>query len=325
MNRLILSTFFFLFTFTIFCQDTIYVTPQVSFSAKKGAKYFGKGYHGEYGREDIILSDSNKIVAYCYYMDEERNCLSWEYKILNDSILWVNYFHKFKEKDTSGIIWKYKKEEDGRYFIHNQDSSVYRYGYATSLIPLEFDGKLTVTLPDKKTVVWHEYRSYKPLKYRFLYIAYLHFSPIKGKLYEYDKIDSPPLMPNGDTLSSVYIDYRRTCACEPMSGTDRHIVSFIVDKEGYISNIENAIGELKMYCPYSYQEVILRIHKKGKLKPATKNGKPVNVRWFIEVIETEKEKESYFGTPFQVHPVYKDTKENRYRFIKSVRKRKQKN
>ena len=92
-------------------QDTIFVTPQVRFKETEKSKYFSKGYHGEYGREDIIFNDNKMRVEYCYYLDNKRVSYGYTYEFLNDSILQITD-SKFWQKDSLGnVYWKFKKED----------------------------------------------------------------------------------------------------------------------------------------------------------------------------------------------------------------------
>lgn len=289
--------------------DTVYVTERVEFSSKRHKDFFGKGYHGKYGREDIIFNERHKKIAYCYYEDGKRSCRSREYKILNDSTLWVDNFDSWKN-DNGAITWRYKKIAEDSFYIYRFDSTFYESGYASSLIPLIIPGELTTTLANKKDTLW---RLAYPLKWYAYYwrhfVVSFHKTHINGKLYEYNEIDNVPTHKDGHSLGKIEIEGIIGCPCEPFCEEKGHTISCTITSEGHIRNIEIAFGCLNEYCPYTFMEIICELQNWGQLKPATQNGQNVNVRWFITV-EDQLEVRAF------QHPAYEDNDENRAAFIK---------
>lgn len=289
--------------------DTVYVTKKIEFSSKRHKDFFAKGYHGEYGREDIIFNERHKKIAYCFYEDGKRNCRSREYKILNDSTLWIDNFDSWNN-DGGAITWRYKKVAGDSFYIYRHDSTFYESGYASSLIPLIILGELTTTLANRKDTLWH--LSY-PLKrhtyHRQHFVVTFHRTNINGKLFEYNQIDSAPTYKTGDSLRSIEIEGIAGCLCEPFCEAKSHTVSCTITSEGHICNTKIAFGCLEYYCPYTFMEIICELQNWGELKPATKNGQNVNVRWFITV---EDQQDAHAVQ----HPAHEDNAENRAAFIK---------
>ena len=67
---------------------------------------------------------------------------------------------------------------------------------------------------------------------------------------------------------------------------------FIVTKEGRVVNIEQSIGNFNLEsCPAYIMDVMRYVVGLGKMSPAKKNNKNVNVLWKLKVVmndETEK-------------------------------------
>jgi len=137
---------------------------------------------------------------------------------------------------------------------------------------------------------------------------------IRDKIYEYNQVDTPPKQLNKDSLKSVTIQNVAPCFCEPMY-VDVFSVAIIVTKKGEIKNIEQAVGNLSENCPSTMQEIIKEVKGWGRLMPATKNGKTVNVRWFVKINNLNRKYR---------HPMIQDNERYRKAFIKKKRRKRKK-
>jgi hypothetical protein len=310
--RLYISTLLVFFSLKGVAQDTIIVSPKIQFSSDVKYNYFSKGYHGEYGREDIQISENHKKIDYCYYEDEVRICKSTEYKIVNDSTLWISFFDSWKN-DSGSVVWTFRKIQDDKYYIYRQDSTFHESGYAKSLIPLTIDGVLTTTLANRVDTLW--YLNYKLKSYLYSSVSFevdFHKTKINEKIFEYFQIDSPPTKIDGDSIPAIEISAELSntrCMSQPMRATSNHTMACVITKNGNIANIELAYGQLSNSCPYLLMEVVYKIQSFEKLKPATKKDDNVNVRWFIPVKDIEPANNLN-------HPAFQDSHNHRRQYIK---------
>lgn len=287
-------------------QDTLLIKPSVRITSENKKNYFSKGFHGEYGREDIVFTKTHKKIDYCYYLDGVRNCISDDYFILNDSTLMVN---------DSANIWNYKLLSNNNYLLHKTDGSVFTSGIASSLIPLLFDGKLySINVLTNDTLFSTSF--FYPRHFNPKGVASIkpYTSYIKGKLYEYNEIDKAPSLLNGDSIPWIKLkDFDDICYHEPYL-KELTLITIIVSIDGSIKLVDQAIGNYNMeYCDSkTYIDILNYLNSLGKLKPALYQGKPVNVRWFIKVHRNNNTN--------KLHPLYEDTKLNRENYIKKVKK-----
>lgn len=286
-------------------QDTLFIGAKVDFSSQEARQYFGKGYHGNYGREDIVFSENHKRIDFCYYQNNVRTCTGKGYWLENDSILKISNSNLWRV-DERVECWKYKKLDENKYFISRGDSTFYEFGMAKSLIPLILDGKLTTTLANKKDTLWLIEINYLNPKLKFRIDYYQ--SKIDEKIFEYNEIDLKPSLLNGDSLPTIEIPYIKYCYCEPMYSITA--MACIITSEGKIKNIEQAIGGASpKACPKTIMDIIIQIQNWGQITPAQRKNKKVAVRWFVKV--------NVQLNDINKHAAWEDNEQNRKRYIKS--------
>jgi len=256
-------------------QDTIVVRESIHFKENQHDKYFFKGFSGDYGREDIIFSDTHHRVEYCYYEDEVRTCFGHDYYLLDDSTLMIN---------DSTSVWHFRKIGANNFFLTQTSDSVVKSGYAESLMPLVFSSDLYVVSNNNGDTLWVERYSYPnrfyPHGYRNIEP---YFSGLNGRLYEYYEVDTPPLLSNGDSIPAIDIEYLRGgCFGEPIVFIS--LITCIINTSGHVSGVEVAFGNLEINCyPETYGEIVTKLKNMGPFVPAVKNNQPVAVRWFVKI------------------------------------------
>jgi hypothetical protein len=304
--RFYISLLIITISFCVYSQDTIIVGKKYYYTQDEFHKLTGQGFEGDYGREDIVYSENHKRIEYCYYIDSIKKCVGRDYYLINDSIL------SFLDSKSDSIKYVYKKLPNGYYKIEKQDEQIFEFAEVESLIPLKFITPLITISKDTKDTLWTTTYINCNICVNRPFITPVHDlyeSKINGKIYEYNKVDSIPVQLNGDSLKHAIIDkYYNIAYCYSMPmRMDIAFIPCIITKEGEIMNID-----LTYYhyfdCPYTSMEIIKQIKQWGKVKPAYKNGQPVNVRWFIKVDNLTSNK--------TIHPVHQDTPENRKRYIK---------
>ena len=287
-------------------QDTIRVGKKISYKTEAAfQEHNRKGYTGRYGREHIIFGPNHLREEFCYYVVGKRYCHGTNYRILNDSILVIG------DSTASEIpeIWTFKQREKDKYDVHRLAESKYEEGVASRLLPFQHEGTFLTMSADKKDTLWREVWGPYPRKYKGPYGFQYANSVIEGKVYEYDQIETPPRLVNGDSIPTIQIEYLIHTFCEPLYAYDINSMACIITKEGKIKNIELACGEDETAgSRESIKDIIEKIAELGPMTPAIQNGKKVNVRWFISVhIEEAGEFD---------HPALADSEENRKRYIK---------
>jgi len=270
-----LGIFFSLLGLSSGAQDTIVVRESIHFKENQHDKYFFKGFSGDYGREDIIFSDTHHRVEYCYYEDEVRTCFGHDYYLLDDSTLMVN---------DSTSVWHFSKVGANNYYLTQTTDSVVKSGYAESLMPLVFSSDVFVVSPANGDTLWVEKYSY-PKSYRpdgYLKIE-PYFSELDGRFYEYYEVDTPPLLSNGDSIPAIDIEYLRGyCFGEPLVFIN--LITCIINTSGHVSGVELAFGNIEFSChPETYAEIVTKLNNLGPFVPAVKNNQPVAVRWFVKI------------------------------------------
>tara|TARA_Y100000782_G_scaffold114887_1_gene153077 strand:- start:1062 stop:2006 length:945 start_codon:yes stop_codon:yes gene_type:complete len=297
--------FIIVFLVTLSCvlqaQDTVRIGKSYHYTTEEVNHFSGKGFRGHYGQENIIFSANHIKVEYCYYTENKRICYGSHYRIINDSTLSVGDSIPGKNDQ----VWNFKRLKSGNYAVSRIINDFLESGIVDTLIPLKPIAPFLTTSIDLSDTLWESYQ-FSPLRNASgsFYTINSNVNLVQEKVYEYDQIDTPPLLLNGDTLPIVAIDRISYCYNEPM--TFINTVTCIVTKEGKIKNVEQALGGLPDNCDYTMMEIIREIYTWGKLQPATRNGEPVNVRWFIYVDDLSTS---------VMHPAYLDSDKNRKKFL----------
>lgn len=305
-------TLLFLSALTGNAQDTVLVSERVHFSTKEAPRFYSKGYHGRYGREDVVYDKNHKKVEYCYYEGNERKCKSRDYRIVGDSVLSVTPFDSWNDNGTT--VWHFRKMNEDRYSVYRTGTTFLESGVVTSLMPMTFEGPVITMLPDKRDTLWSLYYDIDAYLYSWSdFRVDFHKTAINDPVYEYNEIDIAPKLADGNPIPVIEIDGVVHCPSESMKLTSKHTMVCIITEEGNIVNVEQAYGGLSDHCPYTLMRVIHSIRSMGPLLPAKKNGKNVAVRWFISATDNE-----HSGT--LEHPAFVDTDERRLQYIRSKKK-----
>ncbi|MEZ4685757.1 MAG: hypothetical protein R3B47_06735 [Bacteroidia bacterium] len=288
----------------LYSQDTLRIGPSYYYSADEVQKLSGKGFLGNYGQENIVFDQHHTQVDFCYYKDSVRICYGYHFRITDDSTLIIgSSLHDTLE------AWTFRKLDNKLFYVYRYNDGLLESGKVHTLIPLQQIEPFSVTTPDQEVTLWKT-NNFTFLNRRYgYYLADFNVTRVQGKIYDYDKVDTPPVLLNGDSLPSVEIDAVQPCLCDPIITINT--VTCIVTREGKIVNIEQALGDISDHCAYTMMEINRKISAWGKVKPATKNGKAVNVRWFIKVDDLSEP---------NVHPALVDSDENRKAYLRRKRR-----
>ncbi len=259
-------------------QDTIvYEEP---YMYNKGPNFNSRLFYSinKYGRQDILYSDTNRTIEYCYYLDDKKNCFSEDYTILNDSTLRIITW------DT--IEWSFRQVRDSLYEIRRyrlydrtQDSLLLS-GYARSLIPLRIIGNL-YTISDKRIdTLWYQDFSYYPHVPWGQPHTELYVSMVPKNLIENKSGLTPPKYPTGENFNLFRWKRYGGCYNDPYNIV--YSAKMIVTKHGRIVNPRQIHGNLGLGCN-TYEDFLLHLYKLQPLIPATKNGEPIDVEWEFRV------------------------------------------
>jgi hypothetical protein len=304
--RIIILLLLVLSSANSYSQDTIRTGKSFHYSAEEVQRLSGKGFYGKYGQENIIFNQNHIKVEYCYYNEAIRTCYGYHYRIINDSTLTIG--DSLGDKPLEA--WTFKELPNHRYYVYRIKDGFLESGEVDTLIPLRQIKPFVTTTIDKKDTLWQT-NDFTCLNRKIgYYTTDFNVSKVNGKIYDYFQIDQAPLQLNGDSLLSIEIEGIRPCYSQPMTWINT--VTCIITKEGDIVNIEQALGGISDNCSYTMMEINRLISNWGKVKPATLNGIPVNVRWFIKIDDL---------TQPQVHPAYADTNKNRKEYLKRRKKR----
>lgn len=284
----------------LFSQDTLRYEEKVIYQSEDFPSR-GKQFVADlkYGREAILFSDRKMKLEYCYYYDNERNCHGDTYEIINDSLVAVN-----------GISWHFQQQSSGAYWVWRKDRIATEYGQVDSLLPFTQKGIFyTVSNQTQDTLWQEEYHLYKKGNPRRKPTFCFYDTKIEEKVYEYDEVTIPPTKLDYTSLDKVEI-HLQYCVSQPL--VDISLMMCIITKEGNIVSMEQALGNLDSSCPATMKEIILKIARWGKVLPASKNGKPINSRWFITIDHKARQ---------LLHPIFADTPKNRKKAIKLKKKK----
>ena len=250
-------------------QDTIKVEPSIYYSNEEVHKLSGKGFGGNYAREDIYFSAEHLKQEYCYYQDSIRQVHTRDvFNVLNDSLLRVG------DSVRVEFVWTYKELSKGNYLIYRQDSNYYEFGEVTSLVPLKHVTPTYTTTKNKQDTLWTTNYDYPTPWYPNGHLNYkLYDSKITGRVYEYYQIDTQPMLLNGDSLPEITIKWIDGSFCYCMPRGDIAAMSLIITKDGEIKNIEQALGNVDEGCPNTIKEIIREIADWGLVTPAQKKWK----------------------------------------------------
>lgn len=282
-------------------QDTIRVGESHYYSAEEVYRISRKGFSGDLGQENIKFSENHIKVEYCYYSDSIRNCYGYHFRIKNDSTLVISDSLMNQIYET----WTFKKTDDNNFYVYRIYKGFLESGRVDNLIPLNQIEPFVTTSLDKQDTLWRTTDFTLVDRKWGSYTVDFNTSMVNGKIYDFDKVDTPPTQLTGDSLSSVEIE--RVHHCFSQRETWINTVTCIITKEGEIVNVEQALGGIEDNCSYTMMEINRKIYSWGKVKPATRKGEPVNVRWFIKIDDLSQP---------EVHPAYSDTYENRKAFLK---------
>jgi hypothetical protein len=201
--------------------------------------------------------------------------------------------------------WTFKKIDNNNFYVYRVNKGFLESGRVDILIPLNQIESFVTTSLDKQDTLWRTNNFTIVNRKWGFYTADFNISKVNDKIYDFDKIDTPPTQLNGDSLSSVEIEQIHHCFSQ--SRTWINTVTCVITKEGEILNIEQALGGIEDNCSYTMMEINRKIYNWGKVKPALRNGVPVNVRWFIKIDDLSQP---------EVHPAYDDTDKNRREYLK---------
>lgn len=255
-----------------------------------------KGKPFQFGTEIIVFSPTHQLVQHCHYVGEERRCPhEEEYRIGPESTLAIRKGNQVEE-------WHYQRQADSSYRVCREFDGTLECGQTERLIPLEAE-KWTTTSSSGKDTLWttefvgghHKLVFYK--------------TPIDEKIHEYNEIDDPPRMRNGEALEPIVMEDVLACLSSPLM--DIGTVAVVVTAEGEIVNVEQALGSIPENCPYTLQTIIRALQKWGRVVPARKNDRAVAVRWFVTIDNLSRK---------QLHPLLIDNEENRKAYLRRKRK-----
>lgn len=255
-------------------QDTIQKGPSYKYS-RAYHPVRDKSFMGEVkkGREDIVFSTTKKRVEYCYYYDSLRICpVGTTYELVDDSTLLAD-----KRK------WHFKKlsRDSFQMFLVDSIEGVKEIAIANSLMPLNLVGtSVTISLLTSDTLWKSNYDEMQLSPYGMKSKHCLYQTSLHKKYLEFNEIDSPPLLQNGQAFDNLKLKVPNLC----FSGDWKfiHSVSFIVDSVGKIHNVVQVEGNYDSGCPY-YLLTLAKELTRLKLEPARKDGRAVACRWFITI------------------------------------------
>jgi hypothetical protein len=277
----------------------VFVGETYRYTQEKVDKLSGKGFLGNYGQENIVFSENHTKVEYCYYNEDKRISYGYHYRLINDSTLYIGdtLIDGYQEK------WTFKQLSNKNYSLHRKNNGLRESGEVDCLIPLH-QVRPFVTINGNDTLWKTNDFTINNRKYGY-YHSDFYVSQIAGKIYEFDEVDFLPNLLNNDSLPTINIESIHPCICAPMTWITT--VSVTITAKGDIKNIEQALGNISNNCSYTMMEINRIIASWGKVKPATVNGTPVNVRWFIRINDLSQP---------ETHPSLADTYANRKAFLK---------
>lgn len=290
-----------LISIQVHSQDTVRIGESYYYSSEEVSGLNRKGFAGDLGQENIRFSENHIKVEYCYYSDSVRNCYGYHFWINNDSTLIISdsLMNQIYES------WTFKKVDNGNFYVYRVINGFLESGRVDNLIPLNQIEPFVTTSLDKKDTLWWTNDFTLVNRKWYYYTTDFNTSEVNGKIYDFNKVDAPPTQLNGDSLSSVEIKEIQHCFSQ--SRTWINTITCVITKEGEILNIEQALGGIEDNCSYTMMEINRKIYNWGKVKPAIRNGVPVNVRWFIKIDDLSQP---------EVHPAYLDTYKNRREYLK---------
>lgn len=281
LHKNLIFVILLLFPIATKAQDTIKIGPSYTYNEAEYRSLYGKGFHGEYGREDIIFSDNHKRIEYCYYYNNERICKGHDY-FITDSTFAIEM--SFNSSDYSDLnLYKYHKLNNGKYLISRDTPQYYETAIATEIFPLIIEGqKSTISKTNADTLwttdyVYNKYNFSHPFPYEKINI---YKNTVKEKVYDYNQVEYGPTYSNGLKLDTLHSLNYNVCISQ-LADLSIMLVCTITS-EGNIK-VSDIITD-NTSCLGTAQHLVLRINNFEKLKPATVNTEAVNVRWFIPVI-----------------------------------------
>lgn len=281
LHKYLIIAILLLFSGAINAQDTIKIGPSYTYTEAEYSSLYGKGFHGEYGREDIIYSDNHKRIEYCYYYNNERICKGHDYFITDSTFAIEENYNSSEYSDL--LLYKYQKLDTGKYLIRRDTPQFYETAIATEIFPLIIEGqKSTISKINADTLwttdyVYNKYNYSHPFPYEKINI---YKNTVKGKVFDYNQIEYGPTYTNGLKLDTLHSLNHNVCISQ-LSGLTIMLVCTITT-EGKIK-VSDIITD-NMGCLGTAQHLVLRLNNFKELNSATVNGEAVNARWFIPVI-----------------------------------------
>lgn len=265
-----------------FAQDTMKIESSKYYSSlehplKDKSFYFNV----QLAREDIHLNDSQKRVEYCYYYDSTRSCFGTTYQLKDEKhLLFSNPLFRF---DTN-IIWQFRVVPQG-FELSHEFLGTHQTAFVESLIPFEPEKIVTYLDSNKSKVLYTIDYSVidRRRSHQFPLFAYPQEKPA-GRIFDLDQVDIPAFRSDGDSIPTTmqFSKNMNSCVSQPLMFISS--VSFIVTAGGEIINVMPENGNYDMaYCPYDLIPLINSIYQLGRMQPAIKNGKNVNVRYVLNV------------------------------------------
>lgn len=265
-----------------FAQDTMKIESSNYYSSleypSKGKNFY---FNVKLAREDIQINDSQKRVEYCYYYDSMRTCFGTTYQLKEEKyLLFSNPLFRY---DTN-IIWQFCGVPQG-FELSHEFLGTHQTAFVKSLIPFEPEKIVTYLDSNKSKVLYTiDYSGVdRRRSHQYPLFLYPQEKPA-GRIFDIDQVDIPAFLSNGDSIPTMmqFSENMNSCVSQPLMFISS--VSFIVTASGEILNVMPENGNYDMaYCPYDLIPLINSIYQFGRMQPAVKNGKNVNVRYKISV------------------------------------------
>lgn len=270
INAYVPILYFLHSTFCCFGQDTIKLEPSIIYPADI---FFSRAFASsvQHAREDIVFSDTHKRIEYCYYIGAKRNCSGQTYMLEGDSILKID-----------DQTWFYRKLPTQNYEVYRYFRGTFESGTVTSLIPFTPTGIFTTYTKDKSIVLWTvNYDKWKRQNSLTDFDYIFQQTEIPHKVYEAKQVDTPPVFADGTPLDTFELSLDATCMRYNEPYITFYAIRFIVTATGQIINIEQSHGMTDVSISCYMADVIRQVLFLGPVKPATRNGKNVAVKWIV--------------------------------------------
>ncbi len=262
--------------------DTIFLGTPARYYSKKDTVVanhrFIKYRKWKHSRELIVFPNDSFSYELVFYLDGKRISTvnpftEEEYKLTGEEF-------KFYKGYCSKEIWKYKQLEDSLFYLERQIGETIDRGYANSLIPYNRQGHqfITTTL-EGDTLFTIDYLDVERSKYNFGFknSTIKYYLPIFDSIYSIENVDSFDKEILLEKRQEVENAIQPVCMYGNPEGLS--LTSIIITTEGrfYFDKV------VRTNNYYEEVEINRMIHTLAPIKPFTKNGKPVNVNWFLPI------------------------------------------